>query len=282
MAKNPKKSSEPTSPEASQVSTTTNEALDTSLDRLIKIAGGLPSESPSMPGFAMADDLVELPDPDHPPLDQPDLPPPPADIQVTWDPQVAADPTTAVSPQDAHTISARQMPPQGHSIAEVTLAYDPSEVPPQAAARQADQLADDVSRLAQRVAKTKPLPTKGLAAKNPNPGLDGEILGPDLSTRAVRYEQRIQVLDAFQYPGHLSDAPDWVDRNWAAYGDWDPVRNIEAGPALRVPLENGYAALARPGDYVVFQQIKLDARRSDQRVEVWPKESFEKIFLRID
>ena len=66
------------------------------------------------------------------------------------------------------------------------------------------------------------------------------------------------IVDAFQYPGSLIHAPDWVDRNWAAYADnYDPVRDMEPGPALRVPTYRGDTVLCRKGDYVARQEVKL-------------------------
>jgi hypothetical protein len=33
---------------------------------------------------------------------------------------------------------------------------------------------------------------------------------------SVKYESRIQIVDAFRYPGNLANAPSWIDRNWVA------------------------------------------------------------------
>lgn len=130
--------------------------------------------------------------------------------------------------------------------------------------------------------------------------LDGQVISSDLlpiepeiipprtfqtsrtgSGGAVRYEARIQILEAYQYPGNLKGAPDWVDRNWAAYAsDYDPLRGIEPGPALRVPTRSGENVLCRPGDYVVTQSVTLmHGIEPDIVVEVWSRESFEKNFL---
>jgi hypothetical protein len=112
-------------------------------------------------------------------------------------------------------------------------------------------------------------------AANPPPD---EILPP-----ARSYRQRIRILEAFQYHGRLGDAPGWVDRNWAAWGDYDPLRNIPAGPAVRVPDDpgnpGGTATLARVGDYIVSQEVAIADGISDVRVEVWAREQFEKFFI---
>lgn len=128
----------------------------------------------------------------------------------------------------------------------------------------------------------------GVEARKPPLVLDGELLppgghSPPAGGGNVRYESRIRVLEAFQYRGTMKDAPDWVDRNWAGYGDWDPLRNIPAGPALRVPDRHGgdgAVVLARPGDYVVRQEIVLaHGIPPDVAIEVWAKETFEKTFI---
>jgi hypothetical protein len=126
--------------------------------------------------------------------------------------------------------------------------------------------------------------------------LEGEILGPpsaaspfsqvDTISRhqhgAIRYEGRIRIVDAFQYTGQLDKAPRWVDRNWLAWGEHDPLRSIDAGPALRVPLMSGQHAICRIGDYVVQQEVRLAPDQpGDVRTEVWAKDDFRKNFLPI-
>jgi hypothetical protein len=98
----------------------------------------------------------------------------------------------------------------------------------------------------------------------------------------TRYESRIRIAEAWQYTGSLATAPDWIDRSWAAWGDHDPVRGIEQGPALRVPTPNAAELdkLCRRGDYVVRQEVTLALGVDpDIQVEVWEKEHFEKFFL---
>ena len=103
--------------------------------------------------------------------------------------------------------------------------------------------------------------------------ITGEIM-----PRHVSYESRINIVDAWQYPGSLRDAPNWVDKNWAGFGDFDPMRAIEPGPCLRVPI-HGQIVLARIGDYVCRQEVKLNPELSDIRIEVWEQGQFEKLFL---
>ena len=108
--------------------------------------------------------------------------------------------------------------------------------------------------------------------------LDGELLPP--SDPSLEYEQRIRILEAWKYPGQMKGAPDWVDRNWIGYADLDPLRGIEAGPCLRVPLASGIVAVARIGDYVCKQLVRLSDDDEDVRIEVWPHEQFEKFFYK--
>lgn len=97
----------------------------------------------------------------------------------------------------------------------------------------------------------------------------------------VVYESRIRVLDAWQYHGNVPhDAPGWIDRNWIGWADVDTVRNVEAGPCLRVPLLTGDIAVCRVGDYVARQEVLMLAEfPGDIRLEVWPQAQFEKLFL---
>jgi hypothetical protein len=118
-------------------------------------------------------------------------------------------------------------------------------------------------------------PEKERALAVPAP-MEGEIVHDP-----VRYTSRITILDAWQYPGRLESAPAWVDRNWAGWGDFDPLRGIEPGPCLRVPLhyDQGQVALCRIGDFVARQEVAIADGVADVRVEVWPRESFEKMFV---
>jgi len=107
--------------------------------------------------------------------------------------------------------------------------------------------------------------------------IEGEIIPTQ-----KRYESRITIVDAWQYPGTLSQAPDWIDRNWAAWADYDQIRGMEPGPALRVPTHGeGYReTLCRVGDFVARQEVKLLADIPGEiKLEVWEKEQFERLFM---
>jgi len=130
-------------------------------------------------------------------------------------------------------------------------------------------------------------PPRGVSAVAGPIDVPTEDFAPPAPTRpgiqsGVRYESRITILEAFQYPGNLKNAPAWVDRNWTGYAsDYDALRGIEPGPALRVPTRRGdEVVLCRPGDYVVQQEVVLaHGVEPDVLVEVWARESFEKNFI---
>lgn len=108
-----------------------------------------------------------------------------------------------------------------------------------------------------------------------NPILEGQVLGHPLQ----KYESRITVVEAWQYAGQLGSAPDFVDKNWLGYAQDDTLRQIPAGPCLRVPTGTGDEVVCRIGDYIVQQEVKIDSNISDLRIEVWAKEHFQKMFL---
>jgi hypothetical protein len=107
----------------------------------------------------------------------------------------------------------------------------------------------------------------------------------DITRAEVRYESRIQIVDAWQYPGRLSPTtPGWIDRNWVGYADDDPIRGIAAGPCLRVPSSHdpSEVVLARIGDYVCRQQVLTDDGGPPViRTEVWAAEQFQRLFVAV-
>jgi hypothetical protein len=96
----------------------------------------------------------------------------------------------------------------------------------------------------------------------------------------LSYESRIRILAAWQYTGVMKGAPKWVDRNWLAWGDYDQLRGIEPGPALRIPMPNGENVMCRIGDYVCRQSVTISPGiPPDERIEVWEQKQFERLFL---
>jgi hypothetical protein len=110
---------------------------------------------------------------------------------------------------------------------------------------------------------------------------DAPLASSDPPTNTIRYVSRIRIVDAWQYLGALAEAPAFVDRNWAAWGDADPRRELPAGPALRVPTPGALAEkLARAGDYIVRQSVTLvEGLPPEEQIDVWPREDFERFFL---
>jgi hypothetical protein len=115
--------------------------------------------------------------------------------------------------------------------------------------------------------------------------LDGDILTPlpKIPSQGVVYESRIRVLEAWQYPGNVpKDAPPFIDRNWIGWASYDPLRQKEESPCLRVPIEGRAftAVVCRPGDFVVRQEVQLGpGLPSDVKIEVWEEEQFVKLFM---
>lgn len=111
---------------------------------------------------------------------------------------------------------------------------------------------------------------------------EGEIMPPGRGV-TLSYESRIRIVDAWQYPGNVISAPAWIDRDWIGYAEWDPVRDIPAGPALRIPddPENPVNhVICRVGDYVARQEILLATNLPGEiRIEVWPKDQFQRLFI---
>jgi len=102
---------------------------------------------------------------------------------------------------------------------------------------------------------------------------------PPRPLNVKRYVNRIQIVEAWQYRGTLRDAPDFIDRSWAAWDDTN-AEGITPGPALRVPNGRDEPRLCRGGDYVVRQQITLiEGFTPDEVVEVWRREEFERLFM---
>jgi hypothetical protein len=104
----------------------------------------------------------------------------------------------------------------------------------------------------------------------------------------IRYEGRVRIIEAWCFNGRIQEAPPFVDRNWLAYGSHDDERGIPEGPMIQMPNwvhRDGRSTqlpdkICRIGDYVVKQEVLLDAgRESHVKVEVWQRDEFEKVFI---
>lgn len=127
-----------------------------------------------------------------------------------------------------------------------------------------------------------PPPPASMPAPSERAGGGGRVAKTNgaVSKQPVRYESRIEVREAWQYPGFVQDAPPWIDRNWIGWADYDELRHIPQGPCLRVPIESGLGVV-RKGDYVVQQLVRADdgSVPTRSRIEVWPREEFERLFV---
>ena len=96
-----------------------------------------------------------------------------------------------------------------------------------------------------------------------------------------RYESRIHIVEAWQYPGSLKNHPDFVDPSWTAWAEYDETTKQESGPALRVPTGRlAQDKLARKGDYVVRQLVTIDPTITPEvSVDVWAARDFERLFI---
>jgi hypothetical protein len=170
-------------------------------------------------------------------------------------------------------------PEPGQDPADAPTIPEEPEEPEEEGDEEGDEDDENVSAFTDTLPASVPLAGQHPPAPPPGDALAGKPLDGELSAPRPVYRQRIRVLEAFQYRGQLRDAPAWVDRNWAAWAEMDPLRNIDAGPAVRVPLPGGMNAMARVGDYIVQQEVQVTDRLTDVRVEVWPQEQFEKFFI---
>jgi hypothetical protein len=101
----------------------------------------------------------------------------------------------------------------------------------------------------------------------------------------IKYENRIRIIESFKYPGHLKNAPEWIDKSWIAFADRDDSRHLEAGPALKVPSPAGgeHFQIARIGDYVCREEIRFaEALPPETRVEVWQAAEFQRLFMPVN
>ena len=87
------------------------------------------------------------------------------------------------------------------------------------------------------------------------------------SPNATKYRSRVTIGAAYQYDGRLHQAPDWVDRNWAAYDE---------GPAINVPD----IGIVRAGQWIVTQEVLDDEGRvSFTELKVYDDGVFKSLFM---
>lgn len=137
---------------------------------------------------------------------------------------------------------------------------------PVAAARaslQADAARALGGETAQAPTATVPVQRKGSGA----PDIRQALARAAASRNNTRYRSRITVGMAYQYDGKLHQAPDWVDRNWAA---WDE------GPAINVPD----VGIVRSGQWIVTQSVlNNDETVNFTEIKVYDDDVFKSLFM---
>lgn len=68
----------------------------------------------------------------------------------------------------------------------------------------------------------------------------------------IRYESRINVVNAYRFDGRVAEAPPWIDRSGACYKDGAPALRIEN------PDNEHQPTIVRVGDYILVQDIIID------------------------
>jgi hypothetical protein len=87
------------------------------------------------------------------------------------------------------------------------------------------------------------------------------------SKNSKKYRSRVTIGMAYQYDGKLHQAPDWVDRNWAA---WDE------GPAINVPD----VGIVRSGQWIVTQSVlNNDETVNFTEIKVYDDSVFQGLFM---
>jgi len=241
-----------------------------------------PSAQPNQSFATFADEAEQLADPTVMP-DRPGGPPSPP----YFDPQAFPDPDQGWATSHPNELAGEQ--PAAQQVEDDYRPGDNEPPPGQRPIEQDPETADEVAAALNRQRRSvydaqrqrAGIPPRREKLGMPDAGLLGEIVPPG----KVRYESRINIVDAYRYRGTLSDAPDWIDRNWAGFGEYDSIRQIDEGPCLRVPssANPGEVVLARVGDYVCRQSVLLDNGRPPEiRTEVWAAEQFERLFVGVD
>ena len=160
-------------------------------------------------------------------------------------------------------------PPEGWGTGQGNvLAEDPlsSQADPVAAARAS--LLEDAARAsgmapAAGIETPQPITQRGSRVPEIRQALARAATLPD----AARYRSRITVGAAYRYDGKLHQAPDYIDRNWAAWDD---------GPAISVPD----VGIVRQGQWIVIQKVLNDQGTVDyEELKVYDDQVFRSLFM---
>lgn len=91
----------------------------------------------------------------------------------------------------------------------------------------------------------------------------------------MSYVQRISVVSAYHFDGHVQTAPAWVDRNWLA---WNDLARDERGTGIVLELPG--VGICRVGDYIVQQDVLIDGLGTRvAQLAVYDRDEFERMFL---
>jgi len=83
----------------------------------------------------------------------------------------------------------------------------------------------------------------------------------------TKYRSRVVIGAAWQFDGQLHLAPDWVDRNWAAWDD---------GPAVEIPN----AGLVHKAEWLVVQNVLADdGSLAYEEIKIYPDATFRALFM---
>lgn len=147
-------------------------------------------------------------------------------------------------------------------------APDPSPEPsdPVSQAR-ASLLADAARAAGGNAPQPKPAPQVISRAGNRAPDIRQALARAAQLPDSTKWRSRVTIGSAWQFDGQLHLAPDWVDRNWAAWED---------GPALNVPD----VGIVKKDQWIVVQQVLDDhGGLAYEEIKVYPDGTFRSLFM---
>lgn len=160
-------------------------------------------------------------------------------------------------------------PPEGWGSGEGNVADpDPvtSQLDPVAEARRS--LLEDAARAAGGGAQpVPPSTTQPVTSRGSRVPEIRQALARAAAHATVRYRSRVTIGAAYQYDGQLHLAPDFIDRNWAAWED---------GPAINVPD----VGIVKKGQWIVIQRVLDDRGETDfEEIKVYDDGVFRSLFM---
>ena len=242
----------------------------------LRDAGG--HQTPEIPENPASDEIIPVPDPIQGEI----IPPPSQQPELTLgevyqksnndaDRFAADTPVAAFSdipfPGQEPDPSDRMVPPAPVPQRQPITTAAPAEGSQRAAAP------ENVTRVRSDHVPPRPAAVPG------DGGPDGGLRYVDLHAGASvkRWLQRIVVLDAYQFDGHVQTAPQWVDRNWLMFSD-AAKNEVGVGTVLNVPGIGD----CRVGDYIVLQDVLEEDGARVSKVEIYKRQDFERLFISTD